>query len=388
MRWFKWKKSLGLVTSVAVLTSVLVSVFTYTPSQELTPWANVGGCGAGGSGGAAGDGIRWIGQGVDGGEANIEVISRYSLGQNFAIHSWTPRLTWRPTWSTEIGITQPIMSARAEVQYRTNQTASDRTTGGLGDLSLDFTKNFGSNAEFALLASWTLPTAQYDIARGPDAAREFLPGNLQKGGGLNVPSLGLSYTTDVEDGLWIWDMNYSHPVAMSLTGENEFLDSHYSSYANRAGPRFKYYFKNYGENDLGAYTPPSISSSIYYGYRGEQGLVHSFGANLSAPLGVAWIQGEKENLYDPRPDPDHQAWNVALSYGLEFSDQNYPFFVGISMPIHDLANDPGENEYDETPMQSWDRPDWNDLGQQWTIAVGVKTSLLAGSSDEDEFEDY
>ena len=52
-------------------------------------------------------------------------------------------------------------------------------------------------------------------------------------------------------------------------------------------------------------------------------------------------------------------------------------FLALSLPIHDKAGGANaKNEYDESPMKKWNAPDWKDIGQQWTIAVGVKGSFF------------
>ncbi len=269
------------------------------------------------------------------------------------------------------------MSHSGEVQYRSNQIPTDRTTGGMGDISFDFSKTIGSGGAASLSASLTIPTGQYDIKRGTDAAEEILPSSFQKGSGLYSLTLGWDYSRDTDQGIWLYGLSYTHPFAMHLiSGENEFNDSYWKDMDHK-GDRFEYRFKPYGENDLGAYTPPSVGGSIAYGYRGRPGIVQSFGVNFSIPLGVAWINSEKVGTYDPRPDPDHQAWSVAFAYGIEFSNADFPVFLAVSLPLHDKANaaDPSD-EYDESPMRKWDAPDWSDFGQQWTIAVGIKGSFF------------
>ena len=250
----------------------------------------------------------------------------------------------------------------------------------LGDISFDFSKTIGSGGAASLSASLTIPTGQYDIKRGIDASKEILPSSFQKGGGLYSLTLGWDYIRDTDKGIWLYSLSYTHPFAMRLfSGENEFNDSYWKNIKNKDGDRFKYRFKPYGENDLGAFTPPSIGGSIAYGYRGRAGIVQSFGLNFSVPLGVAWIASEQANdgVYDPRPDPDHQAWSISLVYGIEFSNPDFPVFLAFSLPIHDKAGgaDP-DNEYSEKPMKEWNAPDWSDIGQQWTIAVGVKGSFF------------
>ncbi len=360
---------------VAVGVSAFMASFN-APVEISTPWESIGGCGAGGSGGGSGDGIKWIGQGVSGGYAEAEVFTKYNVGQNFSALTVTPHFSVKPTWSTKIGMSIPFVSHQGEVQYRTNQTPMDRSTGGLGDLSFDFSKTIGSGGAASLSASLSVPTGQYDIKRGTDASQEFLPSSFQKGSGLYSLTLGWDYSRDTDKGIWLYGLTYTHPFAMHLiSGENEFCDSYFEK-LDCSGKRFKYRFKPYGENDLGAFTPPSAGGSIAYGYRGQPGFVHSFGVNFSAPLGVAWISSEKTDTYDPRPDPDHQAWSASLVYGLEFSRTDFPIFMAFSLPIHDKAESNAKDEYDESPMKKWNAPDWGDFGQQWTIAVGVKGSFF------------
>lgn len=343
---------------------------------QLTPWQAVGGCGAGGSGGGAADGIQWIGQGVTGGRVEFQNIFKLNVGQNFQGFSMSPRFSYKPTWNTTLRITTPFVSNQAEVQYRSNQSPHNRTTGGLGDISIDGLFNFGPSAEYGLSIGLTLPSAQYDIVRGPDAAREFLPGSLQKGDGLYNLSVGLTGLKDVSRGIWLWNVAWSFPFnSRFMTGKNEFMDSWLVAYRGQNSRRFYYDWKFYGENDLGDFSPQALSAGLYYGYRGRPGQVHSFGLSFRAPLGVAWIRNEQVGVYDPRPDPDHLAWSTSLVYGLEFIRNDFPLFMAFSLPLQDRANAPGADEYDPTPMQAWNRPDWGNFGEQWTAAVGFKTTF-------------
>ena len=374
------KSSVSKFGAVAALTAIAAASFIVSynvPVEPATPWESIGGCGAGGSGGGSGDGIKWIGQGVSGGYLETEVFTKYNVGQNFSALSLTPHFSIKPTWSTKFGVTVPFVSHQGEVQYRSNQPPTDRSTGGLGDISFDFSKTIGSGGAASLSASLSIPTGQYDIKRGTDASQEILPSSFQKGSGLYSLTLGWDYSRDTDKGIWLYSLSYTHPFAMHLiSGENEFNDSYWSKISHE-GDRFEYRFKPYGENDLGAYTPPSVSASVAYGYRGRAGIVQSLGLNFSAPLGVAWISSEKAGTYDPRPDPDHQAWSLAIAYGIEFSNPDFPVFLAFSVPIHDKANaaDP-RDEYDDSPMKEWNAPDWGDILQQWTFAVGVKGSFF------------
>lgn len=343
----------------------------------VTPWQSVGGCGAGGSGEGA-DGIKWVGEGVSGGLIEVEILPRYNFGRNFHFLTIPPRFSFKPKWHTEIGFIIPFASKTAEVQYRENQAATTVVTGGMGDITFDFKRIFGSEGQFFLMFGLTFPTGQYDIKRGPE--ENFVPNNLQMGKGIYNASLTFNYLRDVENGLWLFDGSFSFPFNMKpLSKENKFLDEYFSDYKSQtSSDRFYYRFKPYGESDLGDYVPPRLSTGVTYAYRGVPKYVHSFGFSFSAPLGVGWIHSENSSRYDPRPDPDHKAWEVVLVYGLEFSRPKFPVFIAVALPIHDKA--PGkvdpDKEYDPEPMKDWNAPDWEDFFQQWAVAVGIKSALF------------
>jgi hypothetical protein len=387
-RGFK-KPSIILIILIAVVVQVYllkkITIFNEYLSNtqlnamipEITPWSSIGGCGAGGSGGGAGDGIRWTGNGVSGGLIDVELMTRYSFGQNFTTKSVSPRFSFKPGSTTTVGLSVPFMSKTGAVQFRSNQPEETRVTGGLGDISLDVTKSLGAQGNFSLGASISLPTGQYDIKRGSDAAAQILPTSLQKGSGIYNGSLLLDYTKDVEDGLWLCNLTFNFPFAARLSGENEFLDTYLSAYKDStASRRFYYKFKPYGENDLGGYTPHSASFSLTYAYRGIENFVHSGSILFSAPFGVAWIPSEKAGQYAPRPDPDQKMWSAAFVYGLEFSKPKYPLFVAFSLPLHDKSNKAGSDEFNARQFGKWDAPDFKDFLQQGTIAFGIKSTMF------------
>ncbi|MBN1577017.1 MAG: hypothetical protein JW913_10720 [Chitinispirillaceae bacterium] len=342
--------------------------FTAVPFPSPTPWNSIGGCGAGGSGGGVDDGVRWIGSGVQGGLIDVEIIPRYTIRKNFNQVTIPPRLSFKPSWTTTAAVMLPVMTKNGDVHYLSNQTPEYHTTGGMGDLTIDISKSLGFSGEYDLQLSLTLPTGQYDIKRGSDRSMSFLPVDFQMGSGIYTAALRLIRTFDVEDGFWRIEGSYSHPFNMKpFTGKNEMLDTYYEAYKDRTGGRrFYYRFKPYGENDLGGYTPPSVSLSGYYAYRGIEGYVHSWGIYISAPLGTAWIPSPDIGTYDPRPDPDHMMWNSAFVYELEFSRPKYPLLLAVSLPLHDRRDGRGRI----------DAPDWDDFLNQWIFAVGIKSTMF------------
>ena len=262
----------------------------------------------------------------------------------------------------------PIMSKTGDVVLQENQIPSHHTTGGIGDVTLDVSKSIGFSGEYDIELSLTLPTGQYDIKRGSERDEYFLPDDFQMGSGVYTAQLQLSRSIDVEDGFWKIDVSYSHPFnAKPFTSENEKLDTYFQDYKDRkSNRRFYYRFKPYGENDLGGYTPPSVSLAAYYAYRGVEGYVHSWGLYFAARLGPAWIPEPSVGTYDPKRDPDHFMWNSAFIYQLEFSRQKFPLLLAISLPLHDKPDDNAQIN----------GPEWEDFLSQWIFAVGIKSTMF------------
>lgn len=337
------------------------------PLPGTTPWSAIGGCGASGSGGV-GDGIQWLGNGVQGGLVDVEIISRYTIRQNFQMFSVTPRFSFKPTWTMDAGVSVPIMSKSGAVQYLTNQEELDRTTGGMGDVTFDISRSIGFSGTNRVQLSLTLPTGQYDVKRGPESNLQFLPVDFQMGGGVYSAMVQLSKTIDAEDGFWKIDASYSHPFNMHpVSRQNAMLNEYYSDYTDRtSSERFYYRAKPYGESDLGAYIPPSVMIATYYAYRGEPGYVHSFGLTVSAPLGIAWIPEPDIHSYAPIKDPGHKVWSGAFIYGLEFSRPKYPIYLVVSKPIHDRSD----------PKGVINGPDWIGFKNDWIFACGIKSTLF------------
>jgi hypothetical protein len=353
--------------------------------SSLTPWQCVGGCGAGGSGSAAD--VKWIGTGVSGGLIDVEVMSSASLGENYEYKQMKTRLSWKPTWTTNLGLTIPIVSKIGNLQPKTNYDDKTEMTAGLSDLMVDFSKNVGMEGEYSLSLNLTLPTGQYDVKRGRGGAMLYLPTTLQRGGGIYNASLGISRTKDIEKGLWVVEAYFNYPFAVNFHGKNQMINNQsdqYNDLNNRwdllssdQKKRFEYWFKPYGENDLGAYTPPSISLAAYYGYRGVEHYVHSFGAKAWVPFGVAWVPAFSSSSYNPTPDPNNKTWSITLHYGLEFSRPEFPIYLAINKIINSGSNATYiKNDFDVTTLKKWRTPDAKDLLNMWTFAIGIKTSMF------------
>jgi hypothetical protein len=362
---------------------------SFTP----TPWASIGGCGAGGSGGASGATAKWIGQGVSGGLLDVQAMFSSSATRKSISRGLETRFSLKPSYTSTVALTIPFLSKTGAMQV---STVTPETHGivnnGLGDMRIDYIKNFGLSGEFSSDFTLTLPTGDYAAATGIDGNKQYISTNLQLGSGLCNLSLDLGYTKDVNDDILLFDLIYSYPFMVNFYGKNQFIsseqdkfqtlanESNWSRLSDTQKQRFEYYFKPYGENDLGGYTPSSITGSVFYGYKGMENFVHSFGLMFSAPLGVAWIPNFDCGSYYPKPDPDHQAWSATLCYGLEFSMSNFPIFVAAYLPIHDktasATNAQDADPFDTKTMAQWNAPDWDDIFHRWSIFIGTKTTFF------------
>jgi hypothetical protein len=384
------KKELKILLLFIGIAGISLGIYGYLSVcqdlSSLTPWQCIGGCGAGGSGGTGAE-VKWIGTGVSGGLIDAEVMGTSTIGENYRYQQIKTRLSWKPTWTTNLGLTIPIVSKIGSLQQATNYDDKTEATGGLADMMIDFSKNVGMEGQYSLMLNLTLPTGQYDIKRGKEDYMLYLPTTLQSGSGLYTASLGISRTIDVEKGLWIVEAYYNYPFAINFYGKNQLVNNNPDQYNSvnstwdllsaSERKRFEYWFKPYGENDLGAYTPPSISVAAYYGYRGIEHYVHSFGAKLWVPLGVAWIPDFTASSYNPTPDPDNKTWSLTLHYGLEFSRPEYPIFISLNKIIVS-GSDKGDmkNAFDEAALRKWRIPDKKDLLNMWTFAIGIKTTMF------------
>ncbi len=334
----------------------------------IMPWRNIGGCGAGGSGGGS-SGVRWIGRGVSGALLDVEFMPKINFGQTFLITMADPRLAYHPRWSTELGLSMPIGMKEMEVQYQTNLEPQLIRNGSRGDLTADARQLFGDHSQYAAQLSLTFPTGQYDAQRGTDRSKNVLPQGLQMGRGIYSGTMGLSYTRDSDQGMMLFDGYFSYPFMIRFDEKNEYLETDYRAYANTTGEtrsRFHYgsWLKPYGESDRGDYYPPSASFDAIFVRRAER-TVQSFQLTFSAPMGVRWIHSPDPALYDPMPDPDNRAWDLALGYGLESSSETMPLFFGVGMPVHAKRSVAGD----------WTSPDWGNVGQEWILALGFKALL-------------
>lgn len=379
---------LALCTLVACTAWCLVGLFGHssTVSFRATPWACVGGCGAGGSGGAGGATAKWIGRGVSGGLLDIQAMYSSSSTKTSVSNALELRFSIKPSYTSVLALTVPFESKTGSLQAQSNEyPITGLINNGMGDLRVDYIGNFGLSGDLSYDFTLSLPTGSYTATYGKDNALTYLPTSLQLGAGIYNLSLDLGKTIDRDKSLVLFDLVYSYPFVVNFSGKNQyysFNQQQLDEMTSSDKKRFSYYFKPYGESDLGGYTPPSLMASAYYGYKGMEDFVHSFGLMFSVPMGVTWIPSLKSTTeYNPTPDPDNQVWNATLCYGLEFSHSNFPIFIAAYLPIHaktaSASNAQAGDVYNLKPMEDWTRgPDWNDVFHRWSVFLGVKTFLF------------
>jgi hypothetical protein len=343
----------------------------------LTPWQCVGGCGTGGSGSRS-TGIKWIGEGVNGGTGMLEYLPKVNFGRTFAFATVEPRLTLVPKTNIEVGVSVPLTFASAEVQNDPVFSPQTFNNGGTGDITADITQKFGDHGQYSWQFALTLPSGSYDERRGPEQAKEILPQKLQMGRGVYTGELRLSYALDFDRSMALFEGSFNYPFMMSPSGKNAYIASDYKAYRSMAAnrERFYYRFKPYGENDRGGYFPPSLNFDVVYAFRRISKTVQSFQFFFSAPLGVRWMPSYNPSIYDPVPDPDNRAWEAVLAYGIEFSNERFPVFMAFGLPIHDTPGPIGPDKYDSAPFAKWNGPAWKEFGQEWIMALGFKTILF------------
>jgi hypothetical protein len=374
----------------SILTIAAISIFfsvhdNHAIAIKTTPWACVGGCGAGGSGGAGGVTAKWIGRGVSGGLLDIQGIYSSTATKTTDSKGVELRFSIKPSYTSTLALTVPFFAKSGSLQQ---SAAYIPTTGlinnGLSDIRVDYIGTFGLSGDLSYDFTLSLPTGSYTATTGAESNLLYLPTSLQLGSGLYNLSLDLGKTIDRDKSLVLLDLVYSYSFNVNFDGKNQYFDysqQELDMMSTTDKKRFSYYFKPYGENDLGGYTPPNLMASFYYGYKGMEDFVHSFGLMFSVPLGVTWIPAFDTKTYNPSPDPDNQVWNATLCYGLEFSRSNYPIFIAAYLPIHaktaSATNAQGSNTFNLAPMEDWSRgPDWNDVFHRWSVFMGVKTSIF------------
>jgi hypothetical protein len=108
------------------------------------------------------------------GIVDLQILQSSILARDYTNNILTPRFSFRPTYTTQVALTLPVIAKMTAVQPR-----SYEFTNGTGDISADGSMNLGLSGQYSLQFSLTLPTGQYDIRRGSDATSYILPAGAQ-----------------------------------------------------------------------------------------------------------------------------------------------------------------------------------------------------------------
>jgi hypothetical protein len=127
-------------------------------SPLLASWETIGGCGAGGTGGA-GVGVKWIGRNTSGGLFQMITQANYIRLTNAYNYIVTTQVTRDLGGKWNGGVLVPVLYKRYN-DYAGLPT--DISNSGLGDVNLLLTRRFGRINSTAVTASLGLPTGTHD----------------------------------------------------------------------------------------------------------------------------------------------------------------------------------------------------------------------------------
>ncbi len=284
-------------------------------SPLLASWQDVAGCGASSATGG-GAGIKWIGRSVTGGLFGVQCQATYSplladpakSEHHFVVNTLISR-ELGDRWS--FGVNVPYVYKYLRDPY---QLDIDLSNGGLGDTSLQVTREMGPIAASALTATVGLPTGKSDTRFRNTLLRQ----HQQLGFGRLTGSLALDHTLEKTWGL------------VALGGLAAYRG---------------------GENELGNYRTASGSSYAFAGvYLGP--FVPSFGLATTFFGGYDRDRTEEENS---------ALFVVAANASIEWSTDWIAVLVGASLPY----------QYDAVFKNSEGLPKSPWRWGQWVLGFGV-----------------
>jgi hypothetical protein len=289
----------------------------------LASWQTVGGCGASSATGA-GVGVKWIGRGTSGGLFNVQTMSSYNRLLDPVDHTKLEHQLFVTTLLTRdlgdawnVGVSIPyvykfLLNPYGEIGGR----IMDLSNGGLGDMSLQATRKFGTIRDTLVTLSVGLPTGKFDTTYKMKPLRQHQQLGFGKlSGGLTVDH--------VMDKIW----------GLVVVGAS-------------AGYRG-------GENRMSNYRAPSGSAYAFTGYFLGP-LVPSVGVSVTGFLGHDRDQSEEENS---------GLFILSPTAALEWSTDWIAVLAGFSLPYqYD-----GVRLRDGMPKSPWS------FGA-WTMSLGITVS--------------
>ena len=173
----------------------------------LASWQSVAGCGASAATGG-GAGIKWVGRSVSGGLFGVQCQATYSpllADQNKSEHHFVVNtlITRDITDRWNVGVNLPFVYKYMRDPY---QLDIDLSNGGLGDASLQVTRQLGPIGATSLTATLGLPTGKSDTTFRMSPLRQ----HQQLGFGKFTGSLTVDHTLDETWGLMVLGITGGH----------------------------------------------------------------------------------------------------------------------------------------------------------------------------------
>jgi hypothetical protein len=246
-------------------------------SPLLASWQSVAGCGASSATGG-GAGVKWIGRSVTGGLFGVQCQASYSpllsnrnsVEHHFVVNTLVSReLTDRFSF----GVNLPFVYKYLRDPY---QLDIDLSNGGLGDISLQLTRQLGPIGATALTATVGLPTGKWDTTYRNSPLRQ----HQQLGFGKRTGSLALDHTMDR-----IWGLLVVGGLGSWRGGQNEW-----ESYRAASGSAY-----SFAGLYLGPFVPTvGLSTTGFLGHdrdrsQEENSAIFVVAANVSLEWSTDWI---------------------------------------------------------------------------------------------------
>ncbi|MBD3419794.1 MAG: hypothetical protein GF398_06735 [Chitinivibrionales bacterium] len=366
-----------LVASVGGLFTIILVMDQVRNGTGMRPWANVGGCGAGGGAVSGAASAMWLGKGIQGSILDFEIRSSHSVvhatgaGMSLLRTHSIPITANLHVSATDIALSMPLMWKQ--------KLEGGNQTAGWGDLGLTATPKLGMNGQISIPVGISLPTGKSDIH---DLDHFLLTSDMQNGSGGFGFNLGLDHTFDFEFGMLIAGASYSGNLFYLETTQrkwDEDLGRTKSTSRKLSIARtglFAY------QNDMGVEKFDNVDAHAYLGFTGDP-ITHSIGFKSSIPLGQDGFEVEitdtryskndfdydddnkllldlvygdtllqetdstKFDVYDLndttyviREKKINKQWvSLDLSYGMEVHNPDYPLFWAIHLPIEFNTDD-------------------------------------------------
>ena len=359
--------------------------------SAVTPWNSIGGCGAGGSGGA-GSSAPWMGQGISGKIIDLEVRVNSSnsivpkKGMSLSSSYSIPITVFYNLPASGISLAMPFSVAK-------RIDAAPLQTAGMGDISLSIYRNLGMAGHIKPTIALTIPTGKYAIH---DLNHDLVPTDFQKGKGIFSSNFGVDYSKFFQWGFINAGIGYNAGFATLSSKEDVWDDelgraepiSRKFGFSRTSGKRTvleendSFGFDTLHQTFVGVTNPmgvvvPDAASFFLYGAIRNNRFTHSLGFSASVPMSPgAYTKTETEfNRYNTQEDannfianenssspegydnltyftyhnPYNEEWvvvkgekhinrgssSLTFSYGMEIADKEnqLPLFWAISVPF-------------------------------------------------------